>query len=200
MKEPCWYELSIPCDNAINPNWKFPDVTGKEFGVWAFPAFEIFSREWIQYLNKRGITVTESLVFYREPGHNTHNAHLDIHRHHPVRISSFGLNMVVGGQDAPMTWYQLPADFKTTKPTAGDAGTIYYNWPINTLEEIDRHVLAENKLTMVRVGIPHTVIMKDQPRWCISARAGTIEKMYWKDITKWMRDHDFLIERDSDVL
>ena len=53
---------------------------------------------------------------------------------------------------------------------------------------------------MVRVGIPHTVIMNNQARWCISARAGMIERMYWKDITEWMKDRDFLIERtDIDV-
>ena len=193
--ERCWYELNIPCDNALHPDWKFPDVTDKEFGVWDYKAHQIFNPEWVNALDKKGLRIAEALVFYRAPGHNTHNAHLDIHRNHPIKISTFGLNFIVGGQDAPMTWYHTPEIQR--KPTPGAAGTIYYNWPINTLTEIDRYILPENKITMVRVGIPHTVIMNDQPRWCISARAATIEKMYWKDITEWMRDRDLLVERND---
>lgn len=192
--EKCWYELNIPCEEALNPNWNFPDVDGKEFGVWDFKAHQIFNPKWIYSLAQKGLTVAEALVFYRAPGHNTDHAHLDIHRSHPVKISTFGLNFIIGGQDAHMTWYQTPRI--NYKPTPGAAGTVYYNWPISSLNEIDRHVLAEKRLTMVRVGIPHTVIMGDQPRWCISARCATVERMYWGQITEWMRKRDFLVERD----
>jgi hypothetical protein len=196
-KEPCWYELKLDCQEFLSPNWKFPDVEGKEFGVWDYKANQIFNSKWLFELSQRGIYVAESLVFYRAGGHNTDMAHLDIHRKHPVKISTFGLNIIMGGQDAHMTWYKIPRI--NHRPSPGDAGTVYYNWPISKLEEIDRHTLRENVITMVRVGIPHTVLMGNQPRWCISARCGTIENMYWKDITKWMRDRDLLVERDLDV-
>ena len=81
----------------------------------------------------------------------------------------------------------------------GDAGTVYYNWPISQLTEIDRHILKEKTLTMVRVGIPHAILVGEQSRWCISARCMTIENMYWKDITKWMRDRSLLVERETNV-
>lgn len=192
--EKCWYELNIPCNTALNPNWKFPDIEGKEFGVWDYKAQQIFNPDWIESLAQKKLFIADALVFYRAPGHNTDYAHLDIHKSHPVKISTFGLNLIVGGQDAHMTWYSTPKI--NTKPAPGAAGTVYYNWPIKSLFEIDRHILPENKLTLVRVGIPHTVIMGNQARWCISARGSTLENMYWGQITEWMRNRDLLVERD----
>jgi hypothetical protein len=196
-KEPCWYELNLPSEHALNPNWKFPDVEGKDFGVWDFKAREIFNPAWLMDLYNKGIGIAEALVFYRAPGHNTDNAHLDIHRNHPVKISTYGLNIIIGGQDAYMTWYSTPKI--NYKPTSGGAGTVYYNWPIDKLTEIDRHILEENKVYMVRVGVPHTVIMGNQPRWCISARAVNTDNLYWKQITEWMRVRSILVERDTNV-
>lgn len=194
MIEPCWYKLNIDCSNALNPDWKFPDVTEKEFGVWSETANNLFDTEWLKKMHENGIFVADALIFYRAPGHNTYNAHIDIHKEHPRKISTFGLNMVFEGEDSTMTWYRLP-DLKGRPPTRGPAGTIYYNWPIDQLEEIDRHTLGP-ELTLVRVGVPHTVIMGDKPRWCISARAALIEQMYWKDVVKYMYSKDLLIERN----
>lgn len=193
--EKCWYELDISSKNALHPEWKFPDVTDKDFGVWNVKAKEVFNPLWLLDLFNKGITIAEALVFYRSGNHNTDNAHLDIHRNHPVRISTYALNLIVGGQDAYMTWYHTPKI--NYKPTPGDAGTVYYNWPVKALTEIDRHILDENKVTMVRVGIPHTVIMGDQPRWCISARADNTDNLRWKEISNWMRARSLLIERND---
>lgn len=192
--EKCWYELDISCKDALNPNWKFPDVTEKEFGVWTFSARDIFHPLWLLNLYNRGIVIADALVFYRAANHNTDNAHLDIHKKHPVKISTYALNMIVGGTDAHMTWYRTPKI--NYKPTPGDAGTVYYNWPIDRLTEIDRHILKEDKITMVRVGIPHTVIMGNEPRWCISARADNTDNLMWRQISDWMRERNLLIERD----
>ena len=193
--EKCWYELNIPCENALNPSWKFPDVTDKEFGVWDFKAREIFNPLWLLDLYNKGITIAEALVFYRAPNHNTDNAHLDIHRNHPVRISTYGLNIIIGGEDSDMAWYHTPKI--NYKPTAGDGGTVYYNWPASALKEIDRHTLSNKKVTMVRVGIPHAIFMRDQPRWCISARADNTDNLRWKEISDWMRARSLLIERND---
>ena len=197
MIEPCWYELDLPSEHALNPAWKFPDTEGKDFGVWSYKAGDIFNPPWLLDLAGRGIRIAEALVFYRDGGHNTDNAHLDIHRHHPVQISTYGFNLIIGGQDAHMTWYRTPVI--NHKPTPGAAGTVYYNWPIKDLVEIDRHILRENTITIVRVGVPHTVIMGKEPRWCISARAVNTEHLFWKDITEIMRQKNLLIERTADV-
>lgn len=197
MIEPCWYELKIDCSNALKKTWQLPDTQGKDFGVWAEKADDMFDPEWLKIMKDHGLKVSDALIFYRDPHHNTYNAHIDIHRLHPKKISTFGLNWCIGGEDSIMTWYKLPKI--TTKPTPGGAGTIYHNWPINELEELDRGTVTTN-LTLVRVGIPHAVIMKDAPRWAISARGAVIdETMYWKDITQWFRDKELLIERQPDV-
>jgi hypothetical protein len=193
MIEPCWYKLKIDCSNALRADWKFPDITGKEFGVWNDTAKNMFDPEWLQQMHESGIYVADALIFYRSPGHNTNNAHIDIHKEHPKKISTFGLNMVLDGDDSVMTWYKLP-EIKGP-PARGAAGTVYYNWPIDQLTEIDRHTLGP-ELTLVRVGVPHTVIMGDKPRWCISARAALIEQMYWKDVVKYMHSKDLLVERN----
>jgi hypothetical protein len=193
MIEPCWYKLNIDCSNALRSDWKFPDTEGKEFGVWSETAKNMFDPEWLQELYDNGIYVADALIFYRAPGHNTNNAHIDIHKDHPKKISTFGLNMVFDGDDSVMTWYKMP-EIKGP-PARGAAGTVYYNWPISQLEEIDRHTLGP-ELTLVRVGVPHTVIMGDKPRWCISARAALIEQLYWKDVVKYMYFKDLLVERN----
>ena len=194
MIEPCWYKLNIDCSNALRSDWKFPDTEGKEFGLWSETAPNMFNPEWLKEMQEKGIYVADSLIFYRSAGHNTYNAHIEIHKIHPKNISTFGLNMVFDGDDSVMTWYKMP-DIKGP-PSYGAAGTVYYNWPINSLQEIDRHILGSG-VTLVRVGIPHTVIMGDKPRWCISARAALIEQLYWKDVVKYMRDKNVLIERDD---
>ena len=194
MIEPCWYKLNIDCSNALRKDWSLPDTQGKEFGVWGELAKNMFTPEWLKEMSAKGIFVGDALIFYREPGHNTYNAHVDIHKDHPRKISTFGLNMVIDGEDAPMTWYKTPKI--TQPPQRGAAGTVYYNWPIDQLTELDRHILGPG-LTLVRVGIPHTVIMGNRPRWCISARASLIEQLYWKDVVKYMRERDLLVERDD---
>lgn len=190
--EHCWYKLNIDCKNALRTNWSLPDPKGEEFGLWSERADKMFNKEWLDELMSHGIIVAESLIFYRAPNHNTNNAHIDIHREHPKKISTFGLNMIIDGEDSVMTWYKLPQINKA--PHRGAAGTIYHNWPFSELEEIDRGILGQ-ELSIVRVGVPHGIIMNDRPRWCISARAGLLENMWWKDIVTYMRDRNLLIER-----
>jgi hypothetical protein len=192
--EHCWYKLNIDCKNALRSDWSLPDPEGKEFGIWSERADKMFNDAWLAELMSHGIIVAESLIFYRAPHHNTYNAHIDIHRDHPKRISTFGLNMIIDGEDSEMTWYKTPPITKT--PHRGAAGTIYYNWPFSELEEIDRGTLGQ-ELSIVRVGVPHGIIMNERPRWCISARAGLLENMWWKDIVKYMRDRNLLIERED---
>lgn len=197
MIDPSWYKLKIDCSNALRPDWKFPDTMGKDFGVWDVPAREMFTEQWMKEINLLGFDFGSSLVFYRAPNYNTYNAHIDIHKKHPERISTYGLNWVIGGSDSVMTWYGLPPIGKRPPERAtADAGAIYYNWPINSLKEIDRCCIGSN-LTLTRVGIPHAVIMGNEPRWAISARVGLLENKYWKEIVEWMRVRDLLIERDD---
>lgn len=197
MKEHCWYKLKIDCSNALNPDWKFPDPQGKKFGIWDVSADKMFNPQWMQEVRLLGFEFGDSLVFYRAPGYNTFNAHIDIHKNHPIRISTYGLNWVIGGSDCDMTWYNLPKiDAKPPQRDAG--GTIFYNWPINRLTEIDRCNMG-SELTLTRVGIPHAVIMGEEPRWAISVRVALLENKFWKEIVSWMRERDLIIERDDDV-
>ena len=191
MKEPCYFKLKFNFKDVILPDWKFPDTEGKDLGIWNIPAVGMFRPEWITDMHRMGIYVAESLVFYRAPGFNTGNAHIDIHQNHPRQISTFGLNFVLKGAGSEMTWFDTP----TTKPQPSGGGKItYLSWPESELKELDRGHLDE-QMSLVRIGVPHNVIMKDEERWCISVRSGTTERMYWKDIVKFMRDKDLLIER-----
>jgi len=197
--ENCWYELDMPKEAALKSSYELPKLEqGQEFGVWTVRSLDIFNYDWLKSLYQKGLVISEALIFYRSPGHNTDYAHLDIHREHPKRVSTFAMNMIIGGGDAYMSWYKTPhIDYR---PTQGPAGSVYYNWPVGELEEIDRHTLSDKCMTLVRVGIPHAIFMGNEPRWCISARGqSALEQMYWKDITQWMRDKKLLIERDNDV-
>jgi hypothetical protein len=80
------------------------------------------------------------------------------------------LNWCLEPDDAEMIWYELPDktvnDHETRRT---EANTKFYDWDIRGLTELTRRVIGP-RCTVVRVDIPHNVIMYEYPRWSISAR------------------------------
>ena len=92
-------------------------------------------------------------------------AHVDVSQNE--ELYGCGLNWTIDPDDADMVWYNMPdVDPERTKRSETD---INYEWPLEQLTEVDRCCIGQTA-TLVRTNIPHTVEMRDNERWLVSAR------------------------------
>jgi hypothetical protein len=189
-----WYKLKINNSNALVDPW--PLVNDGKYGIWKIKKEEIFKKEWIDYMASIGLILSNySMVFYRGPRWTTNYAHLDLDNtfESSIPLVHYGINWVLKGAGSSMVWYNTPKEKYKIKYTS--ANTPYVNFPVNTLTEIDRCNI-ELEPVLVRVGIPHSISVGDDERWCISARLKKVpEKMTWDEIVEFMRSKNLLVER-----
>ena len=192
----CWYRLNIDTVSAIKPDFKFT-VPNKSLEICYYPATTIFNLAWLRDIKNKGILIQSALVFYRGPHANAPTAHIDLARSEPtsdqISVSNFGINWTIGGAGSKMVWYDDSLLNKSTVRFT-ESNSPFMDWPIQGLIEIDR-VEVGSSLTLVKVNTPHTVLMKEEPRWCISARTNIKDNISWEDIVKYMRSKNLLIER-----
>jgi len=191
MNNRCWYETTIDFDPQFTKD-KLPVISEDEYrtheGIWKKPLDEIFSKDWISYLKSLPLPMWHSvLLFYRRPHYYAHRGHVD------VQDTSCGINWIIGGADSEMIWYEMPEHNREIKTSI--AGTPYLSWPENEMKEIERHTLSTTKLTLVRVDIPHAVVVRNDDRWCISVR--TVGKVFnsWDTTIEHFRSLNLLVER-----
>jgi hypothetical protein len=184
-----WHTLNISMDNALNPNFdaeKFraqTDQAGKPLGIWSFrdtEMLQILNKEWLDYLANEGIEVNSFMIFYRDAHLVYPEAHVDILWHSDLP-NIFGINWVFSpNDDSYMTWYDVPYESGTSELTP--VNTKYVYWKLEDVKdkELARHTIG-NKLTMVRTGIAHNVIVNTQPRWVISLRSKVVGNPNYTD-------------------
>jgi hypothetical protein len=188
-----WYALNINIDSAIKLDFKFEDfLVGAEYvaknrgGVWGFDGNDLtkmFTSSWLEYMQSIDLDVEAVLIFYRMPHFIHPEAHID-YLYGKNNSSNIAINWVVGIDDSEMVWYHTPSnvDSKVRKITPSGQGHEYIAWPIGEVVEIERHTIG-NIPTVVRVDIPHNIIVNRNPRWSVSVRIkGNIRK--WKDIVE----------------
>jgi len=193
MNDRCWYETNINFDPHFSLE-KLPVIGSTEYykqeGIWKKPISEIFSKEWIDYVDSIGLELWKStLLFYRRPNYYAHRAHVDI------QTICCGINWIIGGEDSEMIWYKLPEGEHKTKTSI--AGTPYLSWPTIELEEIGRHKLSTTKLTLVRVDIPHAILVKSKDRWCISVRPISKQFELWDDTVDYLLSKKLLVDNNA---
>ena len=130
---------------------------------------KVINKKWLDYLGNCGIDVSSCLTFYRDSYLVYPEAHVDLHYSNELP-NIFALNWVFSpNDDSYMTWYNVPNETGILKSTPAD--TKYRYWKLEDVndKEIARHTIG-NKLTMVRTGIAHNVIVNKQPRWLVSLR------------------------------
>lgn len=191
----CWYNLKIDTTNAIRKDWNFIPP-GRPLSVKFVTAPELFNQEWLSYMQSLGLSVVSALVFYRGANANAPTAHVDLTNIGKVRPCSFGINWTLGGAGSEMVWYDMPKTGHEVKYT--EANNPFMDWPFTDLTEIDRTAIGSNNATLVRVGYPHTIEMKDDPRWCISARTLIREDLPWPQIVEKLRSKNLLVERTNE--
>jgi hypothetical protein len=187
-----WYNIKIDTSNPFSAKWKFPEVSITGYGIWCIPAQDVFSQEWLSYVSSLGLDLVHTMIFYRGPYKSTRFAHLDLYSGDPFTINHFAINWVIGGIGSEMVWYKKPAEKFEVLWTPAD--TPYVQWEKSELEMIDRCAI-KTQMTLVNVGIPHSVNVTEQGRWCISVRTGDDDDLPWDQIVEKMRKLNLLIER-----
>jgi hypothetical protein len=187
----CWYRLNLDTSTAIKEDYKFV-IPNKPLGVWHVPALTIFNPEWLRYTESNGLSIDHAMVFYRGPDANAPTAHVDLSKSDKIRFCSFGINWTIGGKGSEMVWYDKPKSGYDVKYT--ESGNPFMDWSFPELTEVDRAAI-NSELTLVKVDYPHTVSMKSDPRWCISARTKIRDDLPWNEVVNIMRSKNLLVER-----
>jgi len=188
----CWYDLDIDVKNCFKPEFKFPTPKGR-YGIWDKLAWDVFNMDWLKYVSAKGLPVYSVIIFYRGPYASTLGAHVDISTVEPFLLTNFAINWVYGGRDSTMSWYDTPLAEKKIEYTP--AGTAYKVWNKRELNKIESDVIGES-VKLVRTGIPHSIEMGSDPRWCISARTSIHHDYEWDHVVGMMRNQKLLVERD----
>ncbi len=179
----CWYNINLDISNAIKSNWEWPSPNDRDWGVWHLPAHKIFNSDWLKSSFLAGIPIKDIMLFYRPSNFFEDSAHVD----EPGQIGA--INWCIGGQGSEMLWYKIPTSAPITAKNA--AGTWGSNWPVTILTNLDRGCITSTP-TIVRVDVPHTVVMKDDPRWCISARLN-ISFTTWEQYVGYFESKNLII-------
>jgi hypothetical protein len=188
----CWYDLKIDVKDAFREDFELPTPKGR-YGIWHPVAWDVFNQDWLEYSMSIGLPIYSVMVFYRGPHTSTLDAHVDISRADPLILTNFGINWVYGGKGSSMSWYETPETKKPLEYTP--AGTAYQSWPRKELKKIESVVIDE-QVKLVRTGIPHSIEMGSEPRWCISARTSLHHAYAWNKVVPILRERNLLIERN----
>lgn len=177
----CWYDIKLDMSNAINETYVFPLSTLLNVQVKFVQTNVIFNKLWIEYASDTlKVSIKPALVFYRPANYIEDVAHIDMDG------SKFGLNWVIGGLGSQMSWFENKTDPMIVRYTEGTK-LPYKSKKIIDLEEIDRHVILPNNLTLVRVDIPHCIMMGSESRWCVSIRPN-FKDTTWEGCTNYIRE------------
>jgi hypothetical protein len=173
-----WYALDINVKNAIRNDFSFNKMLAESqfsdspAGIWFIKQEELsnmFSKEWLDYMNSLSLEVGNCFIFYRAPHYLHNEVHIDTH-HLTGKAAVYGLNWVIDpADDSDMIWYE-PLD------TQGDnkltqADSTYYSWPLDAFKDkpyVSRSI--KQQMTLVNTGLPHNVIVREKSRWSISMR------------------------------
>ena len=191
-KEKCYYELNLRCQNILNKNWKFPSTENlNRSGMFNPFTREVFDSVWLKYLECLGFHLQKkTLLFYKKPYQKEITAHIDIYDSQEYAVC--GINYVVGGEDSHMIWYKEPEIKRPLEITA--VRSVFKSFTVNNLKEIERFNI-NRKITLVKTGIPHSILCGSKERWCFSLRFVQGQFNDWDKVVDFMRSKNLLIER-----
>lgn len=115
-----------------------------------------------QSLKEVGIKVRWIEAFYLAPG-TDHTVHCDGHE----LDTKAKLNLVVGGENSEMVWYNCIDNSKIKKRTS-NANTIYLGTDVDNVVETHRST-SMNGFYLVNIGMFHNVWNKEHDRYCLSS-------------------------------
>jgi hypothetical protein len=164
-----WYALDIDCSQALQQPLDFKKMPFIKKGSVSYchqpkkNMHKLFKHQWLEHMQQLGIEVQNAEIFYRDPETEHPWAHIDA----PARDNrySIALNWCIGLDNAEMVWYHPTTDHCDRMEDSPGS----YAWPVNKMTESSRRIIG-SQCTMVRIDCPHSIIMHDLPRYCISVR------------------------------
>lgn len=196
MSKP-WYKLNIDISDAVLSSYNIENfLTGADYvaktkhGIWEVTndrLSQMFSNDWLSYMTSIGLPVNNALIFYREALFTHPNPHVDL-MYGQEQYPALAINWVLGNDDSEMVWYTIKKNVILERkiiPTG--QGHKYDTYDINDLNELDSHRIG-NIPTIVRVDIPHNIVVGKNPRWAISVRVNA--KGY--NIAEWDKFINFM--------
>ena len=184
--EHCYYRTILDPTNMYDKNWKYVPTKIFDLQLNIVPITDYF----IKYLESFGLLFDSTLFFYSKIALNC-TAHIDMYT--TGGLANPGLNYIIGGKNSLMTWYNTPT--YTEKPSLSSAGVIYQEFLVKDLELIDSYELKQNELTLVRVDIPHSVRIGQEPRMCISIRFKPKKHIPWNSHVEMFSAKGLIIPR-----
>jgi len=171
-----WHMVDIDVGNAVRKDFDLDaklassQKHAKESAyLWKYSnntIGDLFNTEWLDYMKDIGLEIQYGSIFYRDPYYVHPTAHIDLADGASGNLGA-SFNWCLRPSDADMTWYKIPPAGGEVYITA--AGTPALDWPLDQVEEISRKQINE-ECTLVRIDIPHNVIVRSLPRWCVTAR------------------------------
>jgi hypothetical protein len=178
-----WHVVDIDVRDAVRTNFDFDYILKQRNQTspchhhnWRFAPnnsdgqlTDFFNQSWLDYMKDIGFEICDLQLFYKTANFCWHRAHIDM-TYNPQAKLGAALNWCCGPDDGEMIWYELPDEtVKDTSTKRTEANTRFYDWDIRTLTERTRRVIGP-RCTVVRVDIPHNIMMYEHSRWSISAR------------------------------
>ena len=146
--------LNLP---FLKPEVDITTFTDKRFAKFDIALVNDQILSWFKTLN---LTIVSVEIFYNPPGGSL-PIHLDYNGDDFIR-----LNWIFGGAGNQMIWYSpKPGTSPNMYPTV--VGTTMIKFSEEDCNELHRQEVIGFP-SMIRVGVPHTMINGNNPRWAIS--------------------------------
>ncbi len=172
-----YYRLNIDISNALRVDFDFNKLleesqfANASSGMWGYSKnqlLDVFNHQWLDYMSSIGVPLSGAVLFYRKPYHINKYAHIDIRKDHGDSI--YAINWLLDPEDdSEMVWFntpKTPGEDGVTK-----IGSVYKSWPMAEVKDLEiSRCCIKNIPTLVRVDIPHNVIVNSRLRWAISVR------------------------------
>jgi hypothetical protein len=178
-----WHRLSIPTDNTISvkgletiSGWISSvdnDLPGGRWKIYDQDAISFLTESFYQRLISLGLNDIQLECFYRKSQYQHPTAHIDGSN---IKKPICAINWVItNDDDSKMVWYNTPDMIDSS---IKNYGATYHDIDITGLDIIDE-VTIGNRMTLVRVDIPHNIKMGNNCRFVISIRFNINSVLSW---------------------
>lgn len=181
-----YYNLSFKSSVLLNPEYTLPEFFKKlKWHNTTVDPSVILSEEFIEELKSYGFVNLLVKLFIRQPGTNPDVAHVDFDSFTTEGERNIhAINMVLGGEDSKMIWYENPEN--QGQPLYSRPLAYTLSWPRDSLSMITSRNIGTQPV-LVRTDIPHCVDSGSTLRWCVSIRYDTTDKD-WGEVTNRYAD------------
>lgn len=183
----CWYRISTPIKDYLNQGFVWPTNKVGVATTHVMDTSDIFSKEFMNWLESNGLRSLKSALFYTEGGYAEGFAHIDGPDIHGDHVNIFALNLALGIDDREMVFFHSMLESTAERKihnASGKNDDIFYAYPILTDKVIDRCNIGD-QLTLVRIDTPHWISFGPTSRRCISIRIrGEPEFNNWDNSVK----------------